>query len=101
MLPAPEKGGAGTTRAIPTGKPEREETALYQRLKSLRKSLADSQGVPPYVIFPDKSLREMATTRPRDREHFANISGVGMFKLEKYGPVFIGEIRKESRVFPE
>jgi ATP-dependent DNA helicase RecQ len=64
------------------------------RLKSLRKSLADSQGVPPYVIFPDKSLREMAVVQPCDRERFAAISGVGEFKLEKYGPVFIDEIRK-------
>jgi ATP-dependent DNA helicase RecQ len=101
MLPAPEKGGAGTTPALPAGKPEAEDTALFQRLKSLRKSLADSQGVPPYVIFPDKSLCEMAMTRPCNREHFAIISGVGEYKLVRYGPAFIDEIRKESGNLPE
>jgi ATP-dependent DNA helicase RecQ len=100
MLPAQEKSGAGTTRTLPTEKAEMEDPDLFQRLKSLRKSLADSHGVPPYVIFPDKSLREMAITRPCDRGQFASISGVGEFKLEKYGPSFINEIRKEGRVFP-
>jgi ATP-dependent DNA helicase RecQ len=100
MLPAPEKSGAGTTRTLPTEKAEMEDPDLFQRLKSLRKSLADSQGVPPYIIFPDKSLREMVITRPCDRGQFASISGVGEFKLEKYGPSFINEIRKAGRVFP-
>ena len=94
MLPAPEKGGAGIIPSLPAAKGAPEDPALFLRLKSLRKSLADSQGVPPYVVFPDKSLREMAAARPCDREHFATIPGVGEFKLEKYGPVFIDEIRK-------
>jgi ATP-dependent DNA helicase RecQ len=102
MLPAAEKGDAGTTRApVPAEKPAPEDPDLFRRLKSLRKSLADAQGVPPYVIFPDKSLREMAMARPCDRERFAAISGVGDFKLEKYGPAFIGEIRKECGALPE
>ena len=100
MLPAPENGT--TVRA----QSPRDETLtpgdaeLFMRLKSLRKSFADSLGVPPYVIFPDKSLHEMAENRPRDREHFANISGVGEYKLGKYGPAFIDEIRKEIGNFP-
>jgi ATP-dependent DNA helicase RecQ len=101
MLPAPEKSGAGIPAPLPAGKPEAEDTALFQRLKSLRKSLADSQGVPPYVIFPDKSLREMATVQPCNPEQFATISGVGEYKLVNYGPVFIDEIRKESGHLPE
>jgi ATP-dependent DNA helicase RecQ len=98
MLPAPEKGSDGIIPSLPAEKPEPEDPALFMRLKSLRKTLADSQGVPPYVIFPDKSLREMAAVQPCDREHFATISGVGDFKLEKYGPVFIDEIRKGSGI---
>jgi ATP-dependent DNA helicase RecQ len=94
MLPAPENGSGKMIPSLSAGKPEPEDPALFMRLKSLRKSLADSQGVPPYVIFPDKSLREMAAVQPCDREHFAAISGVGEFKLEKYGPVFLNEIRK-------
>jgi len=94
MLPAPENGSGKMIPPLPAGKTEPEDPALFMRLKSLRKSLADSLGVPPYVIFPDKSLREMVAVQPCDREHFAAISGVGEFKLEKYGPVFINEIRK-------
>jgi ATP-dependent DNA helicase RecQ len=101
MLPVPEKSGAGTTLAPHDGTPGAEDPALFLRLKSLRKTLADSQGVPPYVIFPDKSLREMATIRPCDQEHFAGISGVGEYKLGKYGPAFIDEIRKEVGNLPE
>ncbi len=101
LLPAPEKGDTQKTPASPIAKPGAEDPALFLRLKSLRKSLAESQGVPPYVIFPDKSLREMATIRPCDREHFANIPGVGEYKLVKYGPAFIDEIRKENGNFSE
>jgi ATP-dependent DNA helicase RecQ len=100
-LTAPDKGSAGTTTVNPDKTPGAGDPALFQRLKALRKSLADSQGVPPYVIFPDKSLREMVISRPRDRKHFATISGVGAFKLVKYGPVFINEIRKGSGVLSE
>jgi ATP-dependent DNA helicase RecQ len=101
MLPAPERGTGMYAQSSGEKIPASGDAGLFVRLKSLRKSLADSQGVPPYVIFPDKSLREMSVTRPHDREHFATISGVGEFKLEKYGPVFMDEIKKESGVVPE
>ena len=67
---------------------------LFLELKKLRKSLADQASVPPYVIFPDKSLREMAEIRPCDEQTFRNINGVGDIKLEKYGTVFISAIQK-------
>jgi ATP-dependent DNA helicase RecQ len=95
MLPALQNGGKKIP-APPDATLPGNEQALFQCLKSLRKSLADLQGVPPYVIFPDKSLREMATTRPCDPERFKTIPGVGEFKLVKYGPVFIDEIRKNG-----
>ncbi len=69
------------------------EEKLFLHLKILRKSIADKGRVPPYVIFPDKSLREMAHTRPRDPDQFRNIPGVGEIKLEKYGSVFISAIK--------
>jgi ATP-dependent DNA helicase RecQ len=72
--------------------PDTEEK-LFLHLKSLRKSMADQAGVPPYVIFPDKSLREMAHTLPRDLQNFRNICGVGEIKQEKYGPLFTSAIR--------
>jgi len=69
------------------------EDALFLRLKTVRKNLAEKRGVLPYLIFADKSLREMAKVRPGDRVGFAAISGVGPFKLEKYGPAFLEAIR--------
>jgi ATP-dependent DNA helicase RecQ len=55
--------------------------------------MADQARVPPYVIFPDKSLREMARTKPCDLHNFRNISGVGEIKREKYGLVFTSAIK--------
>lgn len=70
-----------------------EDADLFQRLKSLRKSIADKNCVPPYVIFPDRSLFEMASSRPCDRAQFGCVSGVGEFKLKTYGPAFIAAIK--------
>ena len=67
---------------------------LFLELRKLRKSLADQASVPPYVIFPDRSLREMAEIRPCDEQTFRNINGVGDIKVEKYGTVFISAIQK-------
>ena len=94
MLPVPER--ETTKRPAPAAivSASAEDGALFLRLKSLRKAIADRNGVPPYVIFPDKSLHEMACARPGDRESFSLISGVGEYKLEKYGPEFMEEIRK-------
>lgn len=69
------------------------EDALFLRLKTVRKNLAEKRGVLPYLIFADKSLREMAKARPEDQAGFAAISGVGPFKLAKYGPAFLEAIR--------
>ena len=66
---------------------------LFLHLKNLRKSLADQEKVPPYVIFHDRSLKEMARVKPRDSGSFSTIAGVGDHKREKYGPAFIEAIR--------
>jgi ATP-dependent DNA helicase RecQ len=66
---------------------------LFSQLKNLRKSLADHASVPPYVIFSDRSLREMAEIKPCDLHSFKNINGVGEVKLEKYGSMFISAIK--------
>ena len=55
--------------------------------------IADDQGVPPYVVFPDSSLQAMAQQRPQTKEHFAKIPGVGSRKLEAYFTPFTEEIR--------
>lgn len=66
---------------------------LLDRLQQLRKRLADEQSVPPYVIFSNGSLRQMAEQQPQTLQQFALISGVGRRKLEQYGDLFIEEIR--------
>ncbi len=66
---------------------------LFERLRSLRKRLADEQRVPPYVVFADAALRAMAEQQPQTLAAFAEISGVGKHKLETYGETFTGEIR--------
>ena len=67
---------------------------LFEKLRSLRKQLADDQGVPPYVVFGDKALRQMCQQFPTDDQAFLAISGVGQKKLEQYGEAFMGEIRE-------
>jgi ATP-dependent DNA helicase RecQ len=66
---------------------------LYELLRSKRKALADEQNVPPYVIFSDKSIIEMANHYPQSEETFIQIHGVGDSKLKKYGSDFISIIK--------
>jgi ATP-dependent DNA helicase RecQ len=70
-----------------------EVEILFERLRKLRKQLADAQSVPPYVVFADSSLRVMAQVQPETIEAFAEISGVGTHKLTQYGDKFVSEIR--------
>ncbi|MDQ2866786.1 MAG: DNA helicase RecQ [Candidatus Eremiobacteraeota bacterium] len=67
---------------------------LFQRLRSLRKDIADAAGVPPYVVFSDATLREFASEKPKTLAAFRAISGVGDVKLERYGEPFVEEICK-------
>jgi ATP-dependent DNA helicase RecQ len=66
---------------------------LFAKLRSLRKELADADDVPPYVVFNDKTLAEMAQKMPTDDAEFLNVSGVGFSKLSKYGAPFMQLIR--------
>ena len=75
-----------------------EEEALYDELRRHRNTLAEEQGVPPYVIFANSTLRAMARHRPSDREAMSRIGGVGEKKLERYGDAFIGLIREYTVV---
>ena len=77
------------TRAEPRALVSDEDAPLLSALKAKRRALADAAGVPPYVIFNDKSLIEMAETRPSTLDQFAGITGVGATKLERYGAAFL------------
>jgi ATP-dependent DNA helicase RecQ len=65
---------------------------LFEELRRLRKQLAQTRGVPPFVIFADTALRQMARDLPLDEKSFLNITGVGEQKLKAFGPVFISKI---------
>ena len=65
---------------------------LFDRLKVLRKKLADSQSVPAYIIFNDKTLSEMASDMPLSETSMLEVSGVGQQKFEQYGQLFLDEI---------
>ena len=77
------------------GRRERQEppadvdAQLLSALKAKRRSLAEEQGVPAYVVFPDRTLIEMAALKPLTLDEMAGISGVGARKLERYGPIFL------------
>lgn len=66
---------------------------LFTILKGLRKKVADEKDLPPYVIFQDPSLEEMATTYPTSPEEMAQINGVGMGKVKKFGKPFLAQIK--------
>ncbi|MEE9429580.1 MAG: RecQ family ATP-dependent DNA helicase, partial [Melioribacteraceae bacterium] len=68
------------------------DNELFVQLKFKRKQLADKSNVPPYVIFPDKTLMEMATYFPQTKDALVNIHGVGERKLKRYGKIFLASI---------
>jgi ATP-dependent DNA helicase RecQ len=76
---------------------------LMQKLRSLRKQLADEQAVPPYVIFHDSTLKLMAQMQPKTLDEFGNLSGVGSHKLSQYGKSFLAEIQayRQKQGLPE
>jgi len=80
-----ERGGGGVN---PVGDP------LFDALRELRRALAQEAGVPPYVIFHDSTLREMAAQRPASLAALGEIGGVGARKLEAYGDAFVNVIRQ-------
>jgi len=85
-------------KAAKRKKPERKivgleyDQELFNLLRVRRKEIADRDGVPPYVVFGDASLAEMAATLPTDDEALLGINGVGQTKLQRYGTEFIDEI---------
>ena len=68
------------------------DESLFERLRELRKRLADERGVPPYIIFSDVSLLQMARSYPQSTAEFSRISGVGAQKLQEFSAAFLAEI---------
>lgn len=81
------------------GEIECDET-LFEKLRFLRKRLADERSVPPYIIFSDVALRQMARLYPVNEGEFVRISGVGERKLAEFGKTFMGEIARYLEAYP-
>jgi ATP-dependent DNA helicase RecQ len=88
--------GRRASKSAPTG----GDNALFETLRTLRKRLADEAGMPPYIIFNDASLRDMAQRQPQTLEEFSTIVGVGQAKLARYGQQFVEAIVTAVRVTP-
>ena len=102
--PSEKRSAAGTTAGkkkaarTPGGFAlDEEEEQLFEVLRRLRSRIANAEGIPPYIVFSDKTLAHMCIVRPADREQMLTVSGVGTFKFEKYGEPFLETIRDFSR----
>ena len=81
--------------AAQSGISERDRD-LFHALREKRMEIARAQNVPPYVIFHDKTLIELAAERPGSRTEMAKVPGVGEAKLERYGPAFLAVIAEHA-----
>ncbi len=96
-VPAPPRARAGrkkTGKRAPADLPADE--ALFERLRRLRRLISAKQGVPPYLVFHDSALVEMASVKPKTLDALGGVKGVGEHKLKRYGAVFLKVIRGES-----
>jgi ATP-dependent DNA helicase RecQ len=91
---AKSRGGPAVAVASPEGDAPGLDRALFVALRSLRSSLAKQQSVPAYVIFPDRSLIDMATRKPMNDAEFGAVHGVGAAKQRRYGKTFVALIRQ-------
>ena len=73
------------------------DQALFERLKEVRLELSRLRKIPPFIIFSDQSLRDMAENKPKNEEDFLKVKGVGEKKLSQYGDIFIAEIKEYMR----
>ncbi|ODP36071.1 DNA helicase RecQ [Sphingomonas turrisvirgatae] len=93
VVMAPEAERGRKRRGEPAVALAEGDAALFEALRAKRRELAEEAGVPPYVIFHDSVLREMAVRRPPNRATLAMLSGVGERKLDAYGDAFLKVIR--------
>jgi ATP-dependent DNA helicase RecQ len=84
-----DKANLNIEKSYDEYKTEIEKDEVYEKFRALRGEIAKEQGVPPYIVFPDKTISEMSKKLPTSNESFLSISGVGEQKLEKYGERFM------------
>jgi ATP-dependent DNA helicase RecQ len=92
----PRKEGKKAARREAANTLQPADRAMFEALRERRLELARAQGLPPYVIFHDRTLLEMAAARPASRHEFAAISGVGQAKLDRYGDAFLDIITRHA-----
>ena len=85
-----------TKRTTKTPLPEHIDVALWESLRDCRRRLAEDQGIPPYIVFHDRTLQLICAQRPRSVEEFAAISGVGEHKCAKYAQAFLAVVEREA-----
>jgi ATP-dependent DNA helicase RecQ len=90
----PRKDSARAKSRVETEAWQDVDRDLFNRLRAVRLEIARSRGVPPYVIFHDATLREMARVRPQSREALLGVKGVGTRKADDLGELFLAEMRK-------
>ncbi|MGK7888292.1 MAG: DNA helicase RecQ [Leptolyngbyaceae cyanobacterium] len=95
-LPLSKKVELVVSETVSQARQDGEE--LFQKLRALRKSLADARSLPPYMVFADSTLRLMAQKQPQTLDEFLNISGVGQRKRDEYGVPFTELIRDHCQV---
>ena len=88
------KTSAALTAEFDVAEVDPATAALFERLRAVRKELAADLGVPPYVVFHDKTLAAMAMHRPLSDDQFLRLSGVGETKLERFGEAFMAVLRE-------
>ena len=78
------------------GRPGRFDTdyGLFEELRKLRMKIAKEERVPPYIVFSDKSLKDMSAIKPATKKEFLEVGGVGDHKCQKYGERFLAAIAK-------
>jgi ATP-dependent DNA helicase RecQ len=89
-VPRPPRGAAPAAAPAPAVQPPGQADTLYEALRLWRLAEAKGQGIPPYVIFHDSVLRDIAAMRPASLDELASIKGVGASKLERYGQRVLG-----------
>ena len=102
--PEPSSNGRKTEagQSAPAEEPLSDERGdLLARLKALRLHLAQQRGVPPYIIFPDRTLMDMARRCPRTKEEFAQVNGVGTVKLRDFAETFLAAIAAKAPPVPD
>lgn len=96
-----DKQAADKKAKVPTKERHRERNEMFEILRVLRRDIAQEKGIPPYLVFSDKTLEEMAATYPTTEEEFRTVSGVGDKKVRDFGEAFISAIQEYAKVHPD